>query len=231
MQKEKSNLINTDTNKYDKIKSQADHLAIKDMLYSRDKTAMKRGSSMTEKSIQISMRIRELRELLDISALDLAQKVGVPYETYLNYENGKLDIPISTLYEIASQLSTDMTVLLTGEAPRMDTHCVVRAGYGADVERFPGYRYSSLAFNFKDREMEPLLVALEPDDEPAPLVVHGGQEFNYVIEGRVRIRVGKNTFELNTGDSIYFDPRLPHAQSAIGGSAKFLTVINEGKKR
>lgn len=182
---------------------------------------------MNENLLMISKRIRELREILDISAADIAQRIGIPEATYTQYEEGTLDIPISVLYEIAAYLGTDMTVLLTGEAPRMDKHSIVRAGKGIDVERFPGYKYSSIAFNFKDRDMEPLLVSLEPEDSPAPLVVHGGQEFNYVLEGCVRITLGKNYYDLFAGDSIYFDPHQPHGQAAIGGAAKFLTVIKE----
>lgn len=182
---------------------------------------------MNENLLMISSRIKELREILDISTGDIARRIGIPEETYVQYEQGTLDIPISILYKIASILGTDMTVLLTGESPRMDKHCIVRAGKGIDVERFPGYRYSSIAFNFKDRDMEPLLVTLEPDDSPAPLVVHGGQEFNYVLEGCVRITLGKHSYDLYAGDSIYFDPKQPHGQTAVGGTAKFLTVIKE----
>jgi transcriptional regulator with XRE-family HTH domain len=184
---------------------------------------------MNEELLQIPSRIRELREILDISAEDMAGKVGVDVATYSKYEDGTLDIPISVLAEIASQLNIDLTVLLTGESPRMDTHTVVRAGKGVDVERYPGYRFSSLAFNFKNRQMEPLLVSLEPDDAPAPLVAHGGQEFNYVLDGCVRVTIGKNHYDLRAGDSIYFDPSTPHGQSAVGGSARFVTVINEGR--
>jgi transcriptional regulator with XRE-family HTH domain len=180
---------------------------------------------MNEKLLQISSRIRELRDILGIGTEEIASSIGISPETYMQYENGALDIPISILYEIADQLDTDMTVLLTGEAPRMSTHTIVRAGTGIDVERFPGYRYASLAFNFKHREMEPLLVTIDPDDEPAPLVVHGGQEFNYVLEGCVRITLGKHFYDLAAGDSIYFDPHLPHAQAAVGGTSKFLTII------
>ena len=184
---------------------------------------------MNEKLLQISSRIRELRDILGISTLSIAQKMGISHETYVKYEEGTLDIPISILYEIALQLDTDLTVLLTGESPRMDTHCIVRANHGVNVERLPGYRFSSLAFNFKNRNMEPLLVSIDPEDEPAPLVIHGGQEFNYILEGCVRITIGKNTHDLNAGDSIYFNPHIPHAQTAIGITARFLTVINEEK--
>lgn len=182
---------------------------------------------MNENLLMISSRIKELREILGIGVSGIAQRIGIPETTYEQYEQGALDIPISVLYEIASYLGTDMTVLLTGETPRMDKHCIVRSGKGIDIERFPGYKYSSIAFNFKNRDMEPLLVTLEPEDTPAPLVVHGGQEFNYILEGCVRITLGKHTYDLFAGDSIYFDPKQPHGQAAVGGTARFLTVIKE----
>lgn len=182
---------------------------------------------MNEKLLQIASRIKELREILDIKAESVAARLGVTPATYLKYEAGTLDIPISILYEIADELHTDLTVLLTGEAPRMDTHTIVRAGKGIRIERFPGYQYASLAFNFKSRDMEPLLVDLSPEDEAAPLVAHSGQEFNYVLEGSVRITLGKHAYDLAQGDSIYFDPHQPHAQAAVGGPAKFLTVITK----
>ena len=182
---------------------------------------------MEDNLLMISHRIRELRDILGISAGDMAQRIGIREGIYVQYEDGTLDIPISVLYEIAYQLGTDMTVLLTGESPRMEKHSIVRAGKGIDIERFPGYKYSSIAFNFKNREMEPLLVILEPEESPAPLVVHNGQEFNYVLEGCVRVTLGKNSYDLFAGDSIYFDPRQPHGQAAVGGTAKFLTVIKE----
>lgn len=182
---------------------------------------------MDDNLLQISSRIRELREILDISTREMAAAIGIGHDTYLQYEQGELDIPISVLYAIAAQLNVDLTVLLTGEAPRMNTHCIVRKGHGVDIERYPGYRFSSIAYNFIRREMEPLLVTIEPEDTPPALVMHGGQEFNYVLEGTLRITLGKNSYELTAGDAIYFDPRLPHAQSAVGGTARFLTVINE----
>ncbi|GHV10870.1 transcriptional regulator [Spirochaetia bacterium] len=176
---------------------------------------------------QIPGRIRELREILEISAMDMAKDIGIPYETYAQYESGEADIPISALYKISNRLGTDTTVLLTGEAPRMDTASVCRAGKGIQVERYPGYEFSSLAYNFKDRTMEPLLVFLDPGKPPAPLVKHSGQEFNYVVEGVVKVTVGKREYDLNAGDTIYFDAGIPHGQAAVGAPAKFITIIQE----
>ena len=75
--------------------------------------------------------------------------------------------------------------------------------------------------------MEPLLVTLDSSKPPAPAVSHSGQEFNYVVDGQVKITVNKTEHILSSGDSIYFDARLPHGQSAVNGTAKFITIIQE----
>ena len=175
----------------------------------------------------VSQRIKELRDILEISALDMARETGIPYETYQKYENGELDIPISVLYTIAGKLGTDVTVLLTGEEARMDSAAVCRKGKGIQIERYPGYEFSSLAYNFKNRTMEPLLVSLDSAKPQAAQVSHSGQEFNYVVEGKVKITIGKSEYTLSQGDSVYFDARLPHGQSAVDGTAQFITIIQE----
>ena len=176
---------------------------------------------------QIPGRIKELREILDISAMDMASDIDVPLETYGRYESGELDIPISVLYNIAVKLGTDVTVLMTGEDPRMDSAAVCRKGKGVRIERYPGYEFSSLAYNFKGRTLEPLLVLLDSSRPPAPQVAHSGQEFNYVVEGQMKITVGSAEYILAEGDSIYFNATLPHDQSAVEGTARFITIIQE----
>jgi mannose-6-phosphate isomerase-like protein (cupin superfamily) len=131
------------------------------------------------------------------------------------------------LYKIAVRLGVDATVLLTGEDPRMDTASVCRAGKGVQIERYPGYEFSSLAYNFKGRTIEPLLVYLDPSKAEAAPVIHPGQEFNYIIEGKVKVTVGAREYVLENGDSIYFNAGLPHAQAAVGGPARFITIIQE----
>lgn len=175
---------------------------------------------------EIPRRMRELREILEISALDMATRLNIPLAQYEQYEQGQADIPISTLYEVAGILNVDFTELITGEAPRMDSYSITRAGKGAGVDRY-GYACCALAYNFIDREMEPMLVTLTMQDKPAPMVTHSGQEFNYVLTGKMRLTINGREHILCAGDSIYFDPALPHGQSAVDGTATFLTVIKE----
>ena len=181
---------------------------------------------MNEYIKQISDRIRELRDILDLTAEEVASNIGVSTEEYLAYENGEKEIPISLLYKVASIFKVDPTVLMTGDVPRMDDYTVVRGGNGVKVERYPGYSFSALAFNYKHRQMDPMIVTLSKS-ETAELVHHGGQEFNYVIEGAIKVIVGDREFTLEAGDSIYFNPEKPHGQRAVTETAKFLTIINE----
>lgn len=182
---------------------------------------------MNEQMKQIATRMKELREILDLSPEEIAKEIGIPTEEYLGYESAEKDIPVSALYAVAAELNVDPTVLLTGEAPRMDRYTLVRKGGGVSVDRCSGYNFRSLAFNFKGREMEPMIVTLNPNDADSQLISHGGQEFNMVLKGSVKVVIGKNEFILNEGDSIYFDPSVPHGQHSVGEEAQFLTIIND----
>ena len=183
---------------------------------------------------EVAARLRELRESCEVTAADVAAQIGEPLDAYLGFEDGSRDIPISALYKIVGALGADLAELLTGAAPKMATYCVVRDGKGLSVDRYPGYHFKSVAYNFRRRKMEPLIVSLDGESgddaeaKRAALVTHGGQEFNYVIEGSIRLTLGKKELILNKGDSCYFDPTIPHGQSAAGASpSRFLTVILE----
>lgn len=176
---------------------------------------------------EIAARIRELREVCDYTQERLADELGLEHEVYAGYEqNG--DFPISVIYEIANKFGVDFNELITGEPSRLDTYHVVRRGKGKSISRFPGYRFKDLAFRYADKIMQPLLVTLEPSDEPAKLVSHTGQEFNLVLKGSIAVVFADKEIVLNEGDSIYFNPTYPHGQRCVGDSkARFLTVIAE----
>ena len=176
---------------------------------------------------EIAARIRELREVCDYSQEQLAKELGIDPEQYAGFEqNG--DFPISVIYEIANKFNVDFNELVTGEPSRIDTYQVVRRGKGKSISRFPGYRFKDLAFRYADKIMQPLLVTLEPSDEPAKLVSHSGQEFNLVLKGSIAVVFEDQEIILNEGDSIYFNPTYPHGQRCAGDTkARFLAMIAE----
>lgn len=179
---------------------------------------------MSDQIQQIAARLRELRELREMSQEEAAAKLGHTLEEYRDFEDGRADIPVSLLHAAAELFGVDMTELLTGRAPRLRSFCLTRKGEGIKVERYKGYDFQSLAYNFIHRSVEPLLVTVDPSME-AELVTHPGQEFNYVVEGTVMVIVGEHEFILHEGDSLYFDPTIRHGQRVVGGEAKFLTII------
>ena len=177
---------------------------------------------------EIGLRIEGLREACDVTQEEMASELGVSLETYQKWEETGADVPISAIYHMAKTFGVEFTEILTGTAAKLDTYQVVRAGEGREVDRYPGYYYEDLAWRYQGKIMQPLLVVLDPSDEPAKLVTHTGQEFNVVLEGTVVVQFADKEFALNPGDSIYFNPMYPHGQRCGGDvPAKFITIISE----
>lgn len=182
----------------------------------------------TNEVSDVARRIAELRDVCGYTQEEFAKELNIDLETYKTYEADGKDIPISVIYEIANKFNMDFAEILTGVAAKLDTHHIVRAGEGRDVNRYPGYAYQDLAFRYAKKVMQPLLVTLDPSDEPAALVAHSGQEFNMVLEGSIAIVFEDKEYILNEGDSIYFNSLHKHGQRCVGEKpAKFLTVISE----
>ncbi|MDR2752456.1 MAG: cupin domain-containing protein [Clostridiales bacterium] len=183
---------------------------------------------MTDQMLQVSLRIRDLREISGYSENEVAGFLGVSEERYKEYEKNGEDIPISAIYKLASIYKTDTTDILLGKSPKLNTFSLVKRGEGIHVERFSGYEYENIAFRFTHRTMEPMIVTLKPGGERPAMVTHSGQELNYCLAGKVIVIYDDVEIELSPGDCAYFDPTHPHGQMAgNGGDAKFLTVINE----
>ncbi len=177
---------------------------------------------------EIGMRIRGLREACDVSVEKMAAELGVDPQTYIRWEETGEDVPISAIYHMATIFKVEFTEILTGTAAKLNTYHLVRSGEAHEVDRYPGYHYDDLAWRYAGKIMQPLLVKLDPSDEPAKLVTHSGQEFNVVLEGTVVLTWNEREFELNAGDSIYFNPIYPHGQRCGGDKpAKFITIIAE----
>ncbi len=175
---------------------------------------------------QIAERLRGLRDALDLSVLQAAEKCGVNESDYLTYESGESDIPMSFICQVAQTFGVETTALISGEEPHALSFFVTRRGTGAAVERTKCYKYQSLAHGFKQAKAEPFEVVVDSCQQNMNLNTHAGQEFNLVLEGSMQISIAGNDIVLNEGDSIYFDATKPHGMKAIGGNnVKFLAVI------
>ncbi|MDR3051787.1 MAG: XRE family transcriptional regulator [Oscillospiraceae bacterium] len=175
----------------------------------------------------IALRIKDLREVLGLSAEDVAARAGIAPADYLAYEAGARDFSFSHLFNIAEALGVDIADLLTGESPRLRGYVLTRKGQGLAFDRRAQYRYQHLAHNFRDKKSEPFLVTVLADPAGAPKQAHAheGQEFDYVLSGYLRIVLGGNEMVLAPGDSVYYDASLPHAMYAAEGDCQFIAVV------
>lgn len=180
---------------------------------------------MNERVRDIAARIKGLRLLSGVDLQEMADVLSLDVEVYSRYEDGEDDIPVSILYAIADYNKVDLTEILTGVSPKLHDVCHIRKGQGLKVERYDEYDFQSLAYKYANRKIEPLYVTLDPDNSPE-MVVHKGQEFNYCLEGRMKVVVGKEDYVLEPGDSLYFNSIIPHRMLALDSKpAKFLTII------
>ena len=180
-----------------------------------------------EQMPQVAIRLKGLRDALDLTTQELAETLNIDENTYIAYESGNTDIPLNFLQKVASRFNVELHAILFNEDPKMNSYFVTRAGKGIKVERTVAYSYQSLAAGFKNRCFDPLLVTVEPNDNPITLNSHEGQEWCHVTEGRLLIKIGDKEMELETGDSIMFDSARPHGMKALDGKAvKFITVIS-----
>lgn len=177
---------------------------------------------------QIAQRLVGLRDALDLSVQDVAQKINVSADEYARYETGESDIPMSVIFSVARIFGVETAALLSGNDTHHVAYSVVRNGKGVSVERSKAYKYQSLSGNFKNPNGEPFLVTVEPksDSEPMHLNTHDTQEFNLILEGRMLLQIDGKDIILSEGDSIYFDARRPHGMKALDGkNVKFLAII------
>ena len=150
---------------------------------------------------QVARRLHGLRDALELSIEDMAQGCAIAPETLTAYESGTVDIPVSFLHQLAATYGVELTALLFGEEPKMNSYYITRNGKGVKVERTAAYSYQDLAAGFRDRKMAPFLVTITPNTTAGTRHIpntHTGQEFNYVVDGELEITVADKQTVLRT---------------------------------
>lgn len=155
------------------------------------------------KSITVGDKIRQMREKLKLDFAQLSQKTGFEIEYLKDLENGKVAPPVGTLIQISRALAVDSASLLSE-----DRKAERRQSY---LKRTKAYSYKSLTPDAEDKHLWAYLVTLDPKKEHEMVAYkHEGEEFMYVIEGRVEVKVGEDVQELKKGSSLHFDSGLAH---------------------
>ena len=182
---------------------------------------MQQMTGLDYKIQEMAARIRELREIQNLTVEQMAKKTDVTVDEYLSCEAGKSDLNFAFIYRCAMALSVNVTDIIEGYSPNLKSYSVTRAGLGQKVAQAHGMTYYNLAYAFQNRIAEPLYVRSVYDENAQnndiELTTHEGQELDIVIEGNLMVQVGEHKEILGPGDTIYFDSDKPHGMIAVNG--------------
>ena len=189
----------------------------------------------TNKLMEVAVRIREMREIFGFTIKEMAEKTEVSVNQYLQYENGQLDFPFTFIHKCSLAFGIGITDLLEGKSAHLSSYTVTRKGEGQETAKEEGISIKNLAPMFRKKIAEPYWVRYEYDEnlqnKPIHLTKHSGQEFDFVMSGRLKIQIGDNVEYLSEGDSIYYNSSTPHGMIAVDGrECLFVAVILPGEE-
>ena len=188
----------------------------------------------TDKLKEVAKRIREMREICDITETDMAKKTEESLDEYRAYENGELDFPFTFIHKCSLAFGIGITDLLEGQSAHLSSYTVTRKGQGQETAKEDGIEIQNLAPLFRKKIAEPYWVRYEYSEElqnkPIHLTKHSGQEFDFVMSGRLKVQIGENVEYLSEGDSIYYNSSTPHGMIAVDGrDCLFVAVVLPGE--
>ena len=181
---------------------------------------------------EIGKRIKSIREAKGIDLAELSHMTGFDVQLLSKIENDEVQPQLGTLIKLSKALDSAFGRIVSGVGDRL--YSITRHNERKVISRSTShkgqrkaYTYMSMAPEVKGRHMEALLVQLEEDPEEE-ISVHDGEEFIFVLDGIVKMKIGKDAFDLEPGDSIYYLSTTPHHISAKSGKAAILAVLYEG---
>lgn len=180
----------------------------------------------------IGVRIQAIRKEKGISLEEVSQLTGFDVSMLSDIEAGTIQPQLGTIIRLSKALDSAFGRIIAGVGNSL--YSITRRHERKPIARStsakgrkPAYIYKSLAPEVKGRHMEALIVQLEENPD-ADTSVHEGEEFIFVLDGTVSLRIGADQFELEPGDSVYYLSTTPHLIAAKSGKATILAVIYDG---
>ena len=180
--------------------------------------------------VNVGERVKAVREGRNLSLQDISQRTDLDVALLEQIESGSVAPPLGVVIKLAKALNLKMGYFISGEEDRAYT--IVRKSDRKVVSRYDskkgeyyGYGYESLAPHKKNRHMEPFLVSLDPAETEEERSTHDGQEFIYVLEGAMEVRLGEEIHILEPGDSIYYDSTVPHLVKCHGDKRTKIVAV------
>lgn len=178
---------------------------------------------------EIGQRLQALRESKGLSLEELSSITGFEVDLLEKIESHEIHPQLGTVVKLSKSLDAAFGQVICG--PGDKPYAVTRLKDRKAISRSTSqkgskhlYSYKGLAPEVEGRSMEPLIVQLNetPDKE---ISFHEGEEFIFVLKGKILLELGEDHFELEPGDSAYYLSSTHHWVTAASGSATILAVI------
>ncbi|HOD36597.1 MAG TPA: XRE family transcriptional regulator [Syntrophales bacterium] len=192
-----------------------------------------RKKTQADERLRIGAKIKERRQKKRLTLEDLAAKTGLEKSVLTKIEKEETVPPLGTLLKLSKALDISMAYFFEDEV-ELERISVTRGGERVRVKRRPhhqegevDYIYESLESRNPNKHMEPFLVEFLPlETGDMVFMSHEGEEFHYVLEGKVEFRTDDRVEVLCPGDSLYFESEINHSfRSLEGKPAKVVACV------
>src|SRR5512140_1757836 len=178
-------------------------------------------------SVNVGMRLRELREARAISMRGLAVKSGLSANALSMIERGRTSPSVSTLYKVADALGVPITEFF---APGAEKHNILLIKSDSRTRvPFANGVWEGLGGETFTGRVEPFVLTLETGASSGQhAMVHTGHEFVYCLRGQLEYLVENQRYELAPGDSLLFAAKLSHRWHNPGSTVTTALLVLSG---
>jgi transcriptional regulator with XRE-family HTH domain len=181
--------------------------------------------------VELAERIKSLRLKKRMTLEQVASRTGLTRSWLSKVENFRVTPSLPSLGQIAAALDVSVAQLVEG-LDRKPQIVVIRRDERKTVERdrdSSNIVYESLAHKRTDRAMDPFLLTVPAGGERREALAHEGEEFLMVVSGQVDLHYDGQVYQLNAGDSLYFDANTDHRlANPYSEPAQVLCVFHRG---
>ncbi len=163
----------------------------------------------------VGPRLRKLRGERGWRLEDLAERTGLSKAYLSRLESGERQPSLTALFSVARAYDVSFSALFESE-PEAQSSVVTRAEDGP-IQRGNGLLYSKLSGGNWTFNLRPLRVVVPADREGETIYQHEGEQWLYVLSGRLRLEIADEEHVLEPGDAAHFDAGNPHKLAAQSG--------------
>ena len=171
---------------------------------------------------QIGSRIRDLRKQIGLTQQELADRTELTKGYISQLENGIVAPSVITLLDLIECLGTTPSEFF--REAQNEPVVFSEQGFFEKIDE-GGNSIQWIVPTAQKNQMEPLLVKIRPHQKLASVNPYEGEEFGYVISGRIRLHLGDRNFIVKAGESFYFKADTMHyIENTTANPAQFVWV-------